>query len=273
MCPSHRYRGKIRHYHPDRLKNLSDEEKAAKKVEFDKISLAFRTLIDPEKRKRYDETGDDGTSKGDRAVDYSKNVDVEYMTYIWMVVLFLCGWYPLFILDDSHKKRRKKRIPKKNQPKESQLDIWAEYLYNLNQGQQTFLLAVGMLLVMYSGVAGGKISKHERHYWTNMNEGIMYLEREPVDYHQALEKFEAVLEEEYGQKKILPYLLYGQVKMELGDRGKCIEFLSKGFKKFPDPKKEDLEDREGTEAFMVAAYRKIFDYVSSHTPLSLLSSC
>ena len=55
---SHRYRGKIRHYHPDRLKNLSEEEKAAKKVEFDKISLAFRTLIDPEKRKRYDETGE-----------------------------------------------------------------------------------------------------------------------------------------------------------------------------------------------------------------------
>ena len=214
--------------------------------------------------------GDDGTSKGDRAVDYSKNVDVEYMTYIWMVVLFLCGWYPLFILDDSHKKRRKKRIPKKNQPKESQLDIWAEYLYNLNQGQQTFLLAVGMLLFMYSGVAGGKISKHERHYWTNMNEGIMFLEREPVDYHQALEKFEAVLEEEYGQKKILPYLLYGQVKMELGDRGKCIEFLSKGFKKFPDPKKEELEDREGTEAFMVAAYRKIFDYVSSHETLEFI---
>jgi DnaJ-class molecular chaperone len=39
------------------LKNLSEEEQAEKNEEYKRISLAFRTLIDPEKRKRYDETG------------------------------------------------------------------------------------------------------------------------------------------------------------------------------------------------------------------------
>jgi len=108
------YRKIIVDFHPDRLKGLSEEEKAEKDIEYKRINLAFRTLIDPEKRKIYDETGSDGTSDENAGPVYTRNVDTEYMTYIWLVMLFFCGWYPLFILDDSHKKRKKKRIPKKN---------------------------------------------------------------------------------------------------------------------------------------------------------------
>jgi hypothetical protein len=163
-------------------------------------------------------------------------------------------------LDDSHKKRKKKRIPKKNQPKESWIDSWFDYLFNLNNGQQVFVMIMGCILLVYSGVMAPKISKGERIYYTSMNEGIQFLEREPVEFEKANEKFEAALEEDYGARRPLPYLLYAQSEMELGRRGHCMELLEKAMAKLPDPKKEDLDDRPGTEKFMANAYRKIYDY-------------
>ena len=52
-----RYRKISIDYHPDKLKALGEEERAQKTKDFERISMAYKTLVDPEKRKRYDITG------------------------------------------------------------------------------------------------------------------------------------------------------------------------------------------------------------------------
>jgi DnaJ-class molecular chaperone len=52
-----KYRELSKKYHPDTLRGLGEEEVAKAKTEFEEITAAFRVLIDPAKRKRYDEFG------------------------------------------------------------------------------------------------------------------------------------------------------------------------------------------------------------------------
>ena len=62
-------------YHPDQLHNLPEKEKQSGQEKFQKILFAFQVLKDPERRKKYDMTGNTKEEKKRNKPSSSSNND------------------------------------------------------------------------------------------------------------------------------------------------------------------------------------------------------
>eukprot|EP00931_Biecheleriopsis_adriatica_P101994 TRINITY_DN77032_c0_g1_i1.p1 TRINITY_DN77032_c0_g1~~TRINITY_DN77032_c0_g1_i1.p1 ORF type:complete len:551 (+),score=117.27 TRINITY_DN77032_c0_g1_i1:32-1654(+) len=69
------YRKLALEWHPDKQVGKSDEEKKAAEDKFKEISAAYDTLSDPEKRRVYDQVGEEGMKRGESAGARHSHVD------------------------------------------------------------------------------------------------------------------------------------------------------------------------------------------------------
>jgi len=69
------YRKLAMEWHPDKQVGKSEEQKKAAEEKFKEISAAYDTLSDPEKRKIYDQVGEDGMKRGDTGQQRHADVD------------------------------------------------------------------------------------------------------------------------------------------------------------------------------------------------------
>jgi curved DNA-binding protein CbpA len=108
------YRDLSGQFHPDKHTDSSEDEQKAAALSMEELTLAFRTLSDPENRKRYDSDGkladDSGDVKTPRAAGEQSGVDDSAGSWFVLLCGALCFAVPVFMA--SGKKKSKKGTPK-----------------------------------------------------------------------------------------------------------------------------------------------------------------
>jgi hypothetical protein len=232
---------------------LTEEQRAEKKHEFEWVGRAFRTLINPERRALYDKSGDAGVATWTPPKTRVQSSDMAW----WggLIIVALLTWYPVFVMNIGEANKRPKK--KKREQGDNALDEWVARLLKLNWVQQVYISFFFFIIASMIIGSGPELNKYQKSYFKNLDEvhfmntahllckrpppfprhtflspqlspslflppffpkGIMYLEREPVNYGKAIEAFDAAMDLEFGRRHVLPWLLSGHAYMELGDR-------------------------------------------------------
>jgi hypothetical protein len=240
------------------LKSLGDEERIRKTQEFEDISIAYKTLVDPEKRKHYDITGSDGSSgsgNGGRSRVTDKGPKGEDMT-MWLIIISVlaCAGVPLF--GKEKKGKQGSKSPRKGK-KENAYIAWFK---NLETLQQVYLVVVTVVVLAMIFSGGGdapvEFTKDEESFYKMVDSGVNFLDNDKNNY-KAMKAFEMAIDSDPTHP--LPYLLSGQAAHEAEEAGEAKEFIAKGINAIMTQVGSSASDAAGTEAFMVHAFNKLYD--------------
>jgi curved DNA-binding protein CbpA len=250
------YRAISVNYHPDKLKNLSEEERVYKTKEFDGISNAYKTLVDPDKRKVYDITGSDGnsgTGSGGRVVIEKPKAGGEDAT-MWLAIVAVLASAGYFLFQKDKKGGNAKSPRKKG-------NAQLEWFMGLNLPQQIYIVVciLAGLAMVFSGTSNDDgpvtLSKEEEGFYNMVDNGIKFLESDKNNY-KAMKAFEMAIDVDPTHP--ISYLLSGQASHEAEEHSEGLKLIEKGISVLISGSGASVADKAGTEAYMALAYNNLY---------------
>jgi molecular chaperone DnaJ len=260
-----KYRELSKKYHPDTLRGLGEEEVAKANTEFEEITAAFRVLIDPAKRKRYDEFGDErggdeGTKKFVAEPDDFEYSLSSYAAIIWLVVV---GGLAFVVKDDPKQKSssKKGRKGKKGGFFDDITGLWTSFLNSGNKTKLFAIAVVGCILISIftmdaDDLSGPRVkSQDELDYEYNLKHA--YDDLQNGKQHRALKAFNLATDLEFGKTQPAPYIEMSKILIDMDQASNSEPLLAHAFSLLPEVKA--LKDRAGTENYMQQAFIANYD--------------
>lgn len=269
-----KYRELSKTYHPDTLRGKSEEEQAKAKAEFDEITAAFRVLIDPAKRKRYDTHGDERGGDEDSKPKMVPEDEFEggvkaYAAIIWLVVV---GGLSFLIKDPP----KKGGSSKKNKGKKSKgfmdevMGMWTSFLESGPSTKLQAVACIGCLLISIFVMDPEDISgprektQDEKDFDYNIKHAYDDLANNKP--HRALKTFNYATDLDFGKTQPAPYIEMSRILIDMEQASNSEPLLLHAFSLLP--KVEEVDDRLGTEGYLQQAFIANYDVSDEGAALS-----